>query len=424
MEILKYPDRSIWEEIVKRPDTRIEGLDKTVQKIIDKVRTKGDKAIRKYSRAFDGVRLKELSVEPSEISTAGDQLPQGLRTAIQQAKKNIEGFHRSQKEFIRKVETMPGVVCWSRSSGIEKVGLYIPGGTAPLFSTVLMLGVPAQLAGCKEIILCTPPMKDGNVPAAILFAANLCGITKIFKVGGAQAIAAMAYGTASIPKVFKIFGPGNQYVTLAKQLIQKDVPIDMPAGPSELMVIADNTGNPQYIAADLLSQAEHGVDSQVIMVTVDETLAENTVMALAEQLEKLPRKDIARQCLKNSKLIVLKSIEEALALSDLYAPEHLILACADAEYISEKVNSAGSVFLGNFSPESAGDYASGTNHVLPTNGFARMYSGVSLHSFVKKISFQQLSEEGLANIGDTVMQMAEAENLIAHKQAIALRLKN
>ena len=319
---------------------------------------------------------------------------------------------------------MPGVICWRQSKGIEKVGLYIPGGSAPLFSTVLMLAVPAQIAGCKEIVLCTPPSKDGTINPAILYAAQLCGVTKIFKAGGVQAIGAMAYGTESVPKVFKIFGPGNQYVTLAKQIIQQQgVAIDMPAGPSEVLIIADETAIPEFVAADLLSQAEHGKDSQVILLTVSETLAEKVNNAITEQVRNLPRKQIAEKALLNSKTVICKTIDEAIELSDLYAPEHLILSCNNAEEVATKINTAGSVFIGNYSPESAGDYASGTNHTLPTNGYAAMHSGVSLDSFLKKITFQQLTKEGLQNIGNTVMTMAAAEGLDAHKNAVAIRLK-
>jgi histidinol dehydrogenase len=320
---------------------------------------------------------------------------------------------------------MPGIICWRKSVGIEKVGIYIPGGTAPLFSTVLMLAVPASIAGCKEIVLCTPPSKEGTINPAILYAANLCGVTNIYKAGGVQAIGAMTYGTESIPKVFKIFGPGNQFVTAAKQLIQKDgVAIDMPAGPSEVLVIADETAVPEFVAADLLSQAEHGADSQVVLLTTNKTIAEKVQKCIKEQLNDLSRKAIAEKALRNSRIVLLKSIDEAIELSNLYAPEHLILSCSNAEGLTDKIISAGSVFIGNYSPESVGDYASGTNHTLPTNGYAAMYSGVSVDSFVKKITFQQLTKEGLDNIGNTVMQMAAAEGLDAHKNAVAIRLKN
>ena len=422
---IKYPDRKDWQEIIKRPVLETASLEKTVRKILDKVKSKGDKAVKKFTMEFDGVKLKRLLVSQKEIDAAEKLLPLELKDAIQLAKLNIEKFHSSQVEEIKIIETMPGVKCWRKSVGIEKVGLYIPGGTAPLFSTVLMLAIPASIAGCREIILCTPPDKEGSVYPAILFTAQLCGITKIFKAGGIQAIAAMAYGTESIPKVNKIFGPGNQYVTCAKQLVQQQgVAIDMPAGPSEVLVIADETASTEFVAADLLSQAEHGADSQVILITTSESFAGETEKQIEIQLDKLSRKEIGEAALKNSKIIIIKDINEAIDLSNQYSPEHLILACENPNDVSEKVISAGSVFIGNYSPESAGDYASGTNHALPTNGFASMYSGVSVDSFVKKITFQQLSKEGLQNIGNTVMQMAAAEGLDAHKNAVAIRLKN
>lgn len=424
MKLYKYPDKKLWPEIIQRPVTDNSSLKKAVKKILQKVKEKGDKAVRKYTKEFDEVNLKNLLVSRKEITRAEVLLNNDLKLAIQQAKKNIEQFHAAQKEEVKKIETIPGVMCWRQSVGIEKIGLYIPGGSAPLFSTVLMLGIPAQLAGCKEVILCTPPSKDGSINSAILYTANLCGITKIFKAGGVQAIAAMAYGTESIPKVFKIFGPGNQYVTLAKQLVQQwGVAIDMPAGPSEVLVIADETAIPEFVAADLLSQAEHGPDSQFILVTPNESIAEEVSTAINYQLEKLPRKEIVRNVLQNSKAVITGNIMEAVEFSNLYAPEHLILSCADAEEISKQIISAGSVFIGNYSPESAGDYASGTNHTLPTNGYAAMYSGVSLDSFVKKITYQKLTKEGLENIGNTIMTMAKAEGLDAHKNAVAIRLK-
>ena len=424
IKVIQHPDRKDWQEIIKRPVFENASLEKVVKRILDKVKTKGDKVVRKYTKDFDGVKLKKLAVNEKEIKTAESLLSQELKAAIQQARSNIEKFHRSQIEEVKVVETMPGINCWRRSIGIEKVGIYIPGGSAPLFSTALMLAIPAVIAGCKEIILCTPPSKDGSINPAILYTANLCGINKIFKVGGVQAIAAMAYGTETIPKVFKIFGPGNQYVTAAKQLIQKEgAAIDMPAGPSEVLVIADETAVPEFIAADLLSQAEHGVDSQVILLTTSEEVAEKVQLCIKEQLKELPRKEIAEKALENSKIVLLNSIDEAIDLSNRYAPEHLILSCSNAEELTGKIISAGSVFIGNYSPESVGDYASGTNHTLPTNGHAAMYSGVSVDSFVKKITFQQLTKEGLINIGNTVMQMAEAEGLDAHKNAVTVRLK-
>ncbi|MBK7289528.1 MAG: histidinol dehydrogenase [Chitinophagaceae bacterium] len=410
--------------MVKRPSADYSSLEKKVKKIMLNVKEKGDKAVFKYCKAFDGVKMKRLAVSQKEIDKAIESVPSELQTAILQAKKNIELFHNSQKEEVRKIETMPGVTCWRQSKGIEKIGLYIPGGTAPLFSTVLMLGIPAQIAGCKEIILCTPPDKKGKINPAILFAAELCGISKIYKVGGVQAIATMTFGTETIQKVFKIFGPGNQYVTMAKQMAQQySVAIDMPAGPSEVLVIADESANAEFVASDLLSQAEHGIDSQAILITTDEKLGKQVVDAILNQIELLPRKAIAEKALKNSKLIVVKNISEAIELSDLYAPEHLIIACKNANEVAQQISTAGSVFIGNHSPESAGDYASGTNHTLPTNGYASMYSGVSLDSFVKKITYQELTKEGLGNIGQTVMTMAAAEGLDAHKNAIAIRLK-
>src|SRR6187200_485493 len=424
INVIKYPDKKDWQEIVKRPVFENASLEKVVKKILDKVKAKGDKAIRKYTKDFDGVKLKKLTVSEKEIKASENSLSQELKDAIQLAKSNIEKFHSSQSEEIKLIETMPGINCWRRSVGIEKVGIYIPGGSAPLFSTVLMLTIPATIANCKEITLCTPPSKDGTINPAILYTADLCGVTKIFKVGGVQAIAAMAYGTESVPKVFKIFGPGNQYVTAAKQLIQKEgVAIDMPAGPSEVLVIADKTAVHEFVAADLLSQAEHGANSQVILLTTSNDVAEKVQLSLKEQLKQLPRKEIAEKALANSKIVLVNSINEAIDLSNLYAPEHLILSCNNAEELTSKIISAGSVFIGNYSPESVGDYASGTNHTLPTNGYAAMYSGVSVDSFVKKVTFQQLTKEGLINIGNAVMQMAEAEGLDAHKNAVAIRLK-
>jgi histidinol dehydrogenase len=430
IKVYNYPDKAIWNEITRRPVIETMSLEKSVQKILEKIKKKGDKAVRKYTKEFDKVNLKKLAVTEKEINNAESLLSPELKNAIQQAKSNIEKFHQSQVEAITEVETMPGISCWRKSVGIEKVGIYIPGGSAPLFSTVLMLAVPAVIAGCKEIILTSPPTPSQNgegatLHPAILYAAKLCGVTKIFKAGGVQAIGAMAYGTESIPKVFKIFGPGNQYVTAAKQLIQKEgVAIDMPAGPSEVLVIADDTAVPEFVAADLLSQAEHSADSQVVLLTNSDGLAEKVSIEIKKQLANLSRKEVAEKALANSKIVLLKSIDEAIELSNLYAPEHLILSCDKAEALTTKIISAGSVFIGNYSPESAGDYASGTNHTLPTNGYAAMYSGVSVDSFVKKITFQKLSKQGLENIGETVMQMAAAEGLEAHKNAVAIRLNN
>jgi len=424
MKIYQYPDKSDWAEIARRPVADHSSLEKSVRKILQKVKDKGDKAVRNYTKKFDGVKLKSLAVSDNEIAAAASQLSPALKEAMQQAKKNIETFHTAQQEKIKRVETMPGVLCWRKAVGIKKVGLYIPGGSAPLFSTVLMLAIPAQLAGCKEIVLCSPPAKNGSLHPAILYAAQLCGLTRIYKAGGVQAIAAMAYGTETIPGVFKLFGPGNQFVTLAKQLVQQEgIAIDMPAGPSEVLVIADETAVPEFAAADLLSQAEHGIDSQVMLISTSEPVAAKIMASLMTRLEELPRKEIARKALEHSKVIIVNDLVEAIAFSDVYAPEHLILSCNNAEELSERITTAGSVFIGNYSPESAGDYATGTNHTLPTNGYAAMYSGVSLDSFVKKISFQQLTKEGLINISKTVMTMATAEGLEAHKNAVAIRLK-
>lgn len=425
MQVYIFPERKDWKEILQRPAMDSSALEKTVKKILDKVKEKGDKAVKKYSKEFDGVKLKKLQVTQKEISESAALVSDELKQAIHQAKENIEKFHSAQLQPLKIIETMPGVKCWRKSIGIEKVGLYIPGGTAPLFSTILMLGIPAQLAGCKEIIVCSPPNKEGKLNSAILYTAQLVGITKIFKAGGVQAIAAMAYGTETIPQVNKIFGPGNQYVTCAKQLIQKDgVAIDMPAGPSEVCVLADDTANASFVAADLLSQAEHGIDSQVLLVLSSELLLKKCLKELDAQLELLPRKEIAKKVLENSKVILVKDIEEGIDLVNEYAAEHLIISCANDEAVAEKIINAGSIFLGNYSPESAGDYASGTNHTLPTNGYAKAYSGVSVDSFVKKITYQKLSEEGLNNIGNTVELMAEAEGLDAHKNAVTIRLNN
>lgn len=423
MKLYKYPSPAEWPEIVQRPVADISSVIETVSKILKKVKKKGDDAIFKFARKYDSIKLTSLLASDEELEQAESLLSEELKKAIYQAKSNIELFHKTQKDEVRKVETIPGITCWRQSQPIEKVGLYIPGGSAPLFSTVLMLAIPASIAGCKEVILCTPPSKDGNINPAILFTAKLCGVNKIYKVGGAQAIAAMAYGTETIPKVFKIFGPGNQFVTAAKQLIQTEgVAIDMPAGPSEVLVIADETAVPDFVAADLLSQAEHGPDSQVLLVTISEIIAEKVNEAINKQVKSLPRKEIAIRALQNSKTVITNSLDEAIALSNLYAPEHLILSCENAEEISVKITNAGSVFIGNYSPESAGDYASGTNHTLPTNGYAAMYSGVSLDSFVKKITCQHLTKDGLNNIGNTVKVMAAAEGLEAHKNAVAIRL--
>jgi histidinol dehydrogenase len=425
MKIISYPKKKEWPELLKRPVMDQLSLEKQVRKVLKKVKGGGDKALKKFTKDFDGARIKNIMVSEKEIIRAAEQVPTELKQAITLAANNIAAFHSSQLGKEQTVETMPGVKCWRRSVAIEKVGLYIPGGTAPLFSTVLMLGIPAKLAGCKEIILCSPPQKDGTMHPVILFAAQTVGISRIFKVGGAQAIGAMAYGTETVPKVFKIFGPGNQFVTCAKQLVQSEgIAIDMPAGPSEVCMLADEFANPAFIAADLLSQAEHGADSQVLLVTTSQKLAGDVNMEIENQVRDLPRQAIALKALENSKAIIVATKEEAIDLVNEYAAEHLIIACEDDETIAEKIVNAGSVFLGNYSPESAGDYASGTNHSLPTNAFAKSYSGVSVDSFVKKITWQKLTKEGLFQIADAVQIMASAEGLDAHANAVAIRLRN
>jgi len=410
---------------LRRPLLDSSLLEETVKNILEEVKTRGDEAVRKFTLQFDKAAITELQVSANEIGQAQNNIGADLKQAIAAAKKNIEKFHASQLNAEKKVETVSGIECWRKSVPIEKVGLYIPGGTAPLFSTVLMLGIPAKIAGCSEIILCSPPGTDGNLDAAILYTAELVGITKIFRIGGVQAIGAMAYGTTSIPKVHKIFGPGNQYVTCAKQLVQKQgIAIDLPAGPSEVAIYADETAIPAFVAADLLSQAEHGVDSQVILVTHQSEAANAVMTELVRQLADLPRKNVAARALENSWIILVKNENHAVTLLNDYAPEHLILACAEADRVAERIVNAGSVFVGHYSPESAGDYASGTNHTLPTNGFAKAFSGVSTDSFVKKITFQKLTREGLANIGKTVEVMAEAEGLRAHALAVSVRMSN
>ena len=424
MDIIINPDKKNWNNILERPQASDEAISGKVIAILEDVKKNGDDAVRKYSKRFDGISLGDFAVSKDELAAAENLISTELKSALQIAAANIRKFHEKQVGYFDPVETMPGIKCWQRSVAIEKIGFYIPGGSAPLFSTVLMLGIPAQIAGSKEIVLCTPPSRDGTICPAILYAAQLCGIRNIYKVGGAQAIAAMAYGTETIPKSYKIFGPGNRFVTLAKQLVQQDgVGIDMPAGPSELLVFADETALPEFVAADLLSQAEHGPDSQVILLTNLESIAKRVGEEVTKQLEKLPRKEIAIAALENSKAIIINDHATAIELINEYAPEHLIIACKNAESVANNIINAGSVFLGNYSPESAGDYASGTNHVLPTNGYARSYSGVNIESFIKKITYQQLTKEGLQNISDTVIEMAAAEGLEAHKNAITVRLK-
>ena len=425
LQIIENPAKSLWKELMARPVFQTDGMDESVKKILADIKSRGDKAVNEYALQFDKVGFHDPLVNASEMDKADGLLDEKLKKAIIQAKQNITAFHRNQMISEPYVETGPGIRCWRRSVAIEKIGLYIPGGTAPLFSTMLMLGIPATLAGCEEIIICTPPQKDGTIHPAILYSAKLMGIRKIFRVGGVQAIGAMAYGTETIPAVYKIFGPGNQYVTHAKKLIQQNgVAIDMPAGPSELAVYADHTAVPAYVAADLLSQCEHGSDSQVLLVTDNRDFAEKVNISLKEQIEKLPRKSIAFHALENSKLILMSDRKVAMDYLNDYAPEHLILVCANAEEMAGRVRNAGSVFIGNFAPESAGDYASGTNHTLPTNGYAKAYSGVSIDSFVKKISFQQLTREGLQSIGNTIIEMATAEGLHAHANAVKIRFKN
>ncbi|MDR1332253.1 MAG: histidinol dehydrogenase [Tannerella sp.] len=424
MKIIKYPARTEWEALQQRPALDVSALFGTAQAILDEVRTGGDAAVRRYEEQFDHVSLNRLEVIPEEIRAAGSLLPDDLKQAIRVAHGNISAFHAAQRFAGVKVETMPGVTCWQKAVPIEKVGLYVPGGTAPLFSTVLMLAVPARIAGCSEITLCTPPDRDGTVHAAILFSAQLAGVSRIFRIGGIQAIAAMTYGTESVPQVYKIFGPGNQYVMAAKQLVgMRDVATDMPAGPSEVAIIADETAHPAFIASDFLSQAEHGADSQSLLLTDSERLADAVAEEIERQLARLPRRELTVKSLANSRIIVMRDVDEMIAFSNLYAPEHLIIQTADTAYAGARVLNAGSVFLGAYSPESAGDYASGTNHTLPTNGYARAYSGVNLDSFIKKITFQEITKEGLAALGETVETMAAGERLEAHRNAVGIRLK-
>ena len=425
MKKIYNPQPETWSEICKRPTQTFSDVEETVKQIFKEVQQKGDKAIAKYASFFDGVTLENIQVTQEEIEIAKNEVSTELKEAIQLAKSNIEQFHAAQKTDKIVVETTIGVICWQEKRPIQKVGLYIPGGTAPLFSTVLMLAVPAKLAGCQEIVLCSPPDKNGKINAAILYAADLCGVTKIYKVGGIQAIAGMTFGTETIPQVYKIFGPGNQFVTIAKQFAsQNGVAIDMPAGPSELLVYADETAIPSFVASDLLSQAEHGKDSQVILVTTNKNILNDVEEEIYKQLKDLPRQEIAQVAINNSKLIFVETEKTALSLINEYGPEHFIVCSKNEDYFVDGIQNAGSIFIGNYTPESAGDYASGTNHTLPTNGYSKSYSGVNLDSFLKAMTFQKISNEGIQNIGKAIETMAEAEGLQAHKNAVSLRLKN
>ncbi len=423
MQTIINPDKQIWPEILKRPQFDVTGLFEEVKSVLDEIERDGDEALRRFTIKFDGVKLEDFRVTEKEFSYAESNVSTSLKEALSVAAKNIEVFHASQIQEIKKVETMPGVLCWQKAVPIENAGIYVPGGSAPLFSTVLMLAIPARIAGCKETIMCTPPAKDGSVNPAILYAAKLTGIKKVFKLGGVQAIGAMAFGTDSVPKADKIFGPGNQYVTAAKQLVSlSHTAIDMPAGPSEVMIVADKSAIPSFVASDLLSQAEHGTDSQVVLITDCMKLIEQVKSEINFQLENLPRKKTAEQALKNSVIILLENRQDTIEMINAYAPEHLILSTTDYIELADKVINAGSVFLGNLTPESAGDYASGTNHTLPTNGWARSHNGVNLDSFMKKITFQEIKKNGLKKIGPVVEIMAEAEELTAHKNAVAIRM--
>ncbi len=423
MNVIKYPQPGEWLEIIKRPALDTTSLNDTVKRVLDDVRLRGDVAVREYELQFDKVQLDALAVTAEEFAEAQTLVSETLKQAILTAGRNIETFHAAQRFEGEKIETMPGVTCWQKAVAIEKVGLYVPGGSAPLFSTVLMLATPARIAGCREIVLCTPPDRNGKVHPAILFAAQSAGVSKVFKIGGIQAIAAMSYGTESVPKTYKIFGPGNQYVTAAKQLVSlKDVAIDMPAGPSEVQVIADKTANPAYVASDFLSQAEHGADSQSLLVTCDEEIIAPVLAEIEAQLARLPRRELAEKSLANSKVVLLKDWDEVIRFTNEYAPEHLIIETENYRELADEVVNAGSVFMGHYTPESAGDYASGTNHTLPTNGYAKAYSGVNLDSFIKKITFQEITRDGIRTLGPTIEAMAEAELLEAHKNAVTLRM--
>ncbi len=425
MKIVKYPERSDWQRLLERPYIDVSKLNGTVADILDDVRKNGDDAVRRYEAKFDGVSLSSLAVTEEELDSAVNEVSGELKSAIELAHSNIEKFHMSQRMTVHKVETAPGVCCWQKGVAIQKIGLYIPGGTAPLFSTVLMLATPAKIAGCEDIILCTPPNKEGKVNPAILVAAKVAGVNRIYKIGGVQAIGAMAYGTETVPKVYKIFGPGNRFVMTAKQQVSlSDVAIDMPAGPSEVCVIADDSSNAEFVAADLLSQAEHGTDSQVLLINTSESMAEKVIKEIDRQMALLPRRNIAAQALENSICIVAHDSSEAMDISNAYAPEHLVIATEDYEELADKVVNAGSVFLGKYACESAGDYASGTNHTLPTHGYAMAYNGVNLDSYIRKITFQHITPEGVRSIGRAVEVMAENEMLDAHKNAMTVRLKN
>lgn len=425
MNIIKYPEKKLWKSLLERPNLDFESLMQTVGTILNEVRNRGDEAIREFTLKFDKVQLDDLMVSEVEITSSKFEVDEALKKAIAVATANIRQFHQAQKPELVSLETTPGVKCWQKSVPIEKVGLYIPGGTAPLVSTVMMLGVPASLAGCREIVICTPPDPNGKIHPAILYTADLLGIKKIFKIGGAQAIAAMAYGTESVPKVYKIFGPGNQYVNAAKLKVSlENIAIDIPAGPSEVAILADDTCNPAFVASDLLSQAEHGTDSQVLLVTLSRDLIGKVQAELEKQLQQLPRRDIAKKALDHSKIVLLKNTDEMVDLMNEYAPEHLIIVTDNYRELAERISNAGSVFLGDYTPESAGDYASGTNHTLPTNGTAKAYSGVNLNSFMKKISFQEITKYGLFNIAPAIERLSDAEALKAHGNAVRIRLAN
>ncbi|SHI89538.1 histidinol dehydrogenase [Pseudozobellia thermophila] len=425
MRKIYNPDRSEWKAILRRPTQTVADIEQTVEAIFKEVRDHGDASLRKYTEKFDGIVLEDLVVSEAEIREAADRVAPELKKAVQLAKNNIEVFHKAQKTERVSVETANGVHCWQEKRAIQKVGLYIPGGTAPLFSTILMLAVPATIAGCEELVLCSPPDKEGKINPAILYTAHLCGVGKIFKVGGIQAIASMTFGTESVPQVYKVFGPGNQYVTVAKQIATKyGIAIDMPAGPSELLVLADDSANPAFVASDLLSQAEHGVDSQVILVSTSKDMVDAVEKEVEKQLPRLPRKDIAEKAIANSKLIYVEDDRTANDLINAYGPEHYIVCVKNEDFFVDNIKNAGSVFIGNYTPESAGDYASGTNHTLPTNGYAKQYSGVNLDSFMKSMTFQKISETGIQEIGQAIEIMAEAEGLQAHKNAVTLRLNS